>query len=887
MSTSHTQVVREIGGRAVKFEGRWGVQLGSDDLDVVPTEAIGETAPKCFQRSFLGGEPSGDVRGESAPFARRGEFPFAFRQQTHEECVGVSLQGSSNAFDLDDVDSKPHDHGQLLIRSRFDVDTCGLGDPAQGSESPGSLLELRARIDECDLDRYHHSAFILPRIDARLGTHPVQDLLKDLNEAQCEAVCYRGGPLLVVAGAGSGKTRVITRRIAYVIRSGLRSSEVLAITFTNKAAAEMRQRVEQLIGRNHAWVSTFHSLGARILRMEAVAAGLDPNFTIFDASDQLAIVREILKEIGFSGRDSSARDYLSIISNCKNAGFSPQDSENALVAEHLRVFEAYERALAANKAVDFDDLLLRTVRLLESDETVRQRFAGRFESLLIDEYQDTNRLQYRMTRLLSPASRDVCATGDPDQSIYSWRGADVRNILEFDRDFEGAKVIKLEENYRSTNRILKAASTVIRNNQGRIERELWSKLGDGEPLRLRIAMTEREEARNLAEDIKSIRRQGVTLDQIAVLYRTNSCSRLVEQAMRDANLPYVIVGAVEFYERREIKDLIAYLRLIANPSDELDFTRVLNVPARGIGAKTLEQMRSIADALQIPLVDVVSDSRFLSELKGQKTKTALLRFADLIRELRAMPRSPVLHIIDRIIDETEYRAYLRDAADPQADDRLENVEELRRAVREYDLEHPMGSLEEFLNDTALVRSRDPEESGEPCVTLMTLHSAKGLEFPHVYIVALEEGMLPHARSLDDPDGIEEERRLFYVGITRAQRRLTLSLARNRAGPSSGFTAPSRFLYELPQDCVDGALRPKSMLSFREDVTDFESSYEPDYDSGETPFETGDIVTHERFGVGRVVEMRGFGPSAQVIVDFEQSGRRKLMLEFARLRKAVR
>jgi DNA helicase-2/ATP-dependent DNA helicase PcrA len=705
-------------------------------------------------------------------------------------------------------------------------------------------------------------------------------LLADLNDAQIEAVRHRGGPLLVVAGAGSGKTRVITRRVAWLVRDGLADFQILAITFTNKAAAEMRERIAHSLGRNRATVSTFHSLGARILRVEAAAAGLDPNYTIFDDSDQVALMREVLKELGLGSRDHSPRDYLSLLSLCKNAGFTPESSDHPLVAEHARVFEVYEKALTANRAVDFDDLLLKTVLLFERDEDARRRFASRFRALLIDEYQDTNPLQYRLAKLIAPVEREICATGDPDQSIYAWRGADVRNILEFEKDFEGSRTILLEENYRSSNRILEAASAVIRNNRFRIERKLWSRLGDGEQLRLRRGGTDREEGRAITDGIRDARRDGFALDQIAVLYRTNACSRVLEQAMRDANLPYVIVGAVAFYDRREVKDLIAYLRVIANPADDVDFARVLNVPARGIGGKALETMRLEAQARGIPLSAVACEPEFAARLRTKSARQEMTRLAASIRAVRAMPRYPVAGILDRILDDVDYLEWLRSSPDPLLEERLENVEELRRAVRQYDAEHPEGSLEEFLGETVLVRSRDEVAEFGPRVTLMTLHSAKGLEFDVVFLAGLEEGLLPHSRSLENETGIEEERRLFYVGITRARKRLTLSYARSRFAPGN-FQIPSRFIDEIPPELFDAPPPSRRQLA-----TFAEPYYEPDPGSDEPPFEIGDRVVHERFGRGSVVELAGFGPAAKVTVDFDEAGRRKLVLEFARLRKGV-
>lgn len=720
-------------------------------------------------------------------------------------------------------------------------------------------------------------------------------ILADLNEAQREAVTHDGGPLLVVAGAGTGKTRVITRRIAWRIQRGLHSSQILAITFTNKAAGEMRSRVEQLIGPSRMWISTFHALGARLLRTEADAAGLSRNFTILDAGDQAAVVKDVLKELRLTGKEHRPADYLAAISRMKEAGESAPADDDPTDAEHLKVYREYEKLLAESQLLDFDDLLLRPVRLLEGNEEVRRRFASRFATVLVDEYQDTNQLQYRLARVIARDHGDICVTGDPDQSIYRWRGADIRNILEFERDFTGARVVKLEENYRSTNVILRAASAVIRNNRSRIERDLRSSLGDGERIRVLCASTEEAEARRILEGVRAALNDGYRAGDVAIFYRTNASSRSLERELRFANIPYVIVGAVAFYERREIKDLLSYLRVIANPHDAVAMTRILNVPTRGIGLRTVQRLREEAQALGVPLRDLVLDAANLSGIRPA-SRSALERFAVLQLDLLAMPRRPVLPVLDEVIQRTQYLAYLREQGDPLEEERLENVEELRRAVHEFDLRHEEGGLEEFLNETVLLRSREEDQnSAVEKITMMTLHSAKGLEFPVVFISSLEEGVLPHARSMDSEEGIEEERRLMYVGITRAQRRLTLSyaLSRSEMGGRFGPSIPSRFLAELPEELTERAggrtsyLASVAVTGSVEPVDNFgtETAFEPDYDADEPPYAAGDRVVHPSFGMGRVVRLTGFGPSAKITVRFERHGEKRLILEYARLRKA--
>lgn len=707
--------------------------------------------------------------------------------------------------------------------------------------------------------------------------------LDDLNPAQREAVTWTGGPLLVVAGAGSGKTRVITRRIAWRVAEGLRPSEVLAITFTNKAAGEMKARVDQLVGRSAAWISTFHSFGARFLRIEAEAAGLERNFTIYDAADQLTVVREVAKELRLPSARDDVYGYLDRISRWKNAGAAPiGDGEDSSDAGAL-VYRGYAQQLQLCQALDFDDLLYRTVRVLEDREDVRARFAARFKTLLIDEYQDTNRLQYRLARLLVRDHGDICATGDPDQSIYRWRGAEIRNILEFERDFPGTKVVKLEENYRSTNQILKAASAVIRNNRERIDRELRSSLGEGEAVRVWRSPNDSEEARRIAESVREEMRDGRSASDIAIFYRTNACTRVLERAMRDANVPYEIVGAVEFYERREVKDLLGYLRVLVNPYDAVDLTRIINVPSRGIGPKTLELLRRAAEAAGRPLRDQLLAEGRVPGLRAA-AELALRSFRELFRDLLASPPSPVLPLLDAILDRSDYRGWLCSQDDPASQDRLDNVEELRRALAEYDAEHPGGTLAEFLAETALLRSRQKGIEGEPRATLMTLHSAKGLEFPVVYVAALEEGIMPHSRSSDSEGGLEEERRLMYVGITRAERRLTLSCALARSFHGGGLpvlSLASRFLDEIPAELCEGDLGNR----WTESVSDPGNCYEPEACGDEPPFQVGDRVLHDHFGAGKVLDASGYGPSAKVTVAFDLAGTKRLLLEFARLKKA--
>jgi len=661
-----------------------------------------------------------------------------------------------------------------------------------------------------------------------------EDLLQDLNDAQREAVLHADGPLLVLAGAGSGKTRVIVHRIARLVRDlGVMPWHVLAVTFTNKAAGEMRERLEALLGpviTADLWVQTFHAFGARFLRREAARAGLPPSFAIYDDDDQIRLAKRVLAEAG-ADEAFSPRELLSRIDRWKNAALRPPDvqvgayDEQAVLARKLYV--RYAEALRRAGAVDFGDLLVEPVRLLEEDAALRARWAGRFRYLLVDEFQDTNPAQYRLLKLLAGARSNVCVVGDDDQAIYRWRGADVSNILGFDGDFQDTKVVKLEQNYRSTRTILDAAHAVISRARRRREKRLWTEAEGGAPLTLLVAEDEGLEGERIARAVSEERARGTAGDEIAVLYRTNAQSRPIEAALRAARIPYTIVRGTSFYDRAEVRDAAAYLRLALSPSSDLDAERVLNRPARGIGDRTVERLRAHATSRGVPLFEAIAQAGEVEGLKPQ-ARRALAEFHAVVAGLVAdVPALDAGVAVQEVLKRTGLLTQLQEAHADEATDKVENLMELVADAREFDEsllgeppprdpeEVPPPALARFLERIALLGEADGE-TPEGRVALMTLHAAKGLEFDAVFLAGLEDGTLPYERprsnetSAERAESLDEERRLCYVGMTRARKRLTLSLAHRRIGYSeSGAvyrqTEPSRFLRDLPPELFGDAV----------------------------------------------------------------------------------
>ncbi len=708
------------------------------------------------------------------------------------------------------------------------------------------------------------------------------DLLAGLNEAQREAVTHGEGPLLILAGAGSGKTRAITSRIAHlVLERGVRPSEVLAITFTNKAAGEMRERVDRLAVPRGAWVSTFHAMCARILRRDIEHLGVwTRDFTIYDTDDRQKLIRELIKSAGYDTTAYRPGDVGAFISERKNRGGGPEQGDDGFTDQlFVRVEREYDAALRKNNALDFDDLLLKVVELFEAHPGVRDQYADAFRYLLVDEYQDTNRIQYRLLRHLTALRRNIAVCGDPDQSIYAWRGADIRNILDFERDFPGARVVRLEQNYRSTQTILDAAQAVIRNNTQRKEKELWSERGAGEKLAVIECADEDDEAREIALRIRALADEGRSHDEFAILYRANFLQRALERALRLTSIPYQIVAGTEFYQRREIKDLLAYLRILVNPADNEACVRALGTPPRGVGDKSLEDLASWAADRRVSLVRACHSEEARGRIKG-RAKAALVAFSALLERLSLYSSGSAEVALSALIEETAYFEHLARTAERDEVDREQNVQELLAHAAEYDAANPQGGVRGFLQDVALVSDADGFEEGVPKVALMTLHAAKGLEFPVVFIAGVEEDLLPHARSVaGSADAIEEERRLFYVGMTRAQDQLVLSSAVTRKLYGGDvYHRPSRFLEEIPRELVQAL----------EDDADALGAFEPEPQAESSErLAVGDLVEHDAFGRGRVEQLLGMGPNARATVVFQGVGLKQLMLAYARLRKVGR
>ena len=720
------------------------------------------------------------------------------------------------------------------------------------------------------------------------GAVTADSLLAPLNPPQREAVTTTTGPLLVLAGAGSGKTRVIAHRIAYLLAiEGVNPRHVLAVTFTNKAAEEMRRRVEDLLlpaGIRPPLVATFHGACVRILRERAGQAGLKGSFVIYDEDDRQALVKEALRELDIDERTLTPAAVVHRISHCKNQMLTPTDVEQlARTPREERIaalYRLYDEKLRGAGALDFDDLLLRVVRLLETVPEALRWYRAVWTHVLVDEYQDTNRAQYRIVQLLTEEHRNLCVVGDPDQSVYRWRGADLRNILDFEKDYPDCRVVALEQNYRSTKRILDIASAVIVNNTARKDKRLWTENREGERALVYRAWDETEESAFVAQKIRALHAEGRDYRDVAVFYRTNAQSRVLEDALRRASIPHLIVGGVRFYERREVKDVVAYLRLIANPLDDVAFRRAVAAPARGVGKATLDRLAEAARVARQPLL--AACATLPADIIG-KPRRALEEFARLIAHLaerRAGLAAPAL--IDLVCAASGYRDALRAERTAEAEARLENLEELVAASEERIADEPgaeagPASLEAFLDSIALVADTDEIDAEAGGVTLMTLHSAKGLEFPVVFLTGLEEGVFPHARSLLEPEELEEERRLCYVGITRARERLMLSYALHRRIQGYGVAEPSRFLLEVPEEQLQllNARRPEPVS------VPAVGSAEPAPDE-DFPFRLGARLRHARWGEGLLVGLQREGTDVIATVHFASVGRKRLSLQYAHL-----
>jgi ATP-dependent DNA helicase UvrD/PcrA len=713
---------------------------------------------------------------------------------------------------------------------------------------------------------------------------PHEELLADLNPAQREAVLHVDGPLLVVAGAGSGKTRVLTYRVAHLIRAhGVKPNEILAITFTNNAAAEMRERLERTLGRTARaiWILTFHAACGRILRREAERLGYRSSFTIYDQADQVRVVKACLEELGKDPKRFTPRGIHSQISNAKNQLISPEEYASRVASfwdqTVAEVYELYQRRLFASNAVDFDDMLMLTVQVLERFPEALERWQSTFRHVLVDEYQDTNHAQYRFLQLLAAKHRNVFAVGDPDQSIYAFRGADIRNILDFERDFGGAEVIALEQNYRSTNAILGAANAVIDNNRDRKPKRLWSELGQGDPVEVVEVEDEHAEARFVAAEIARQVEAGNSASEISVFYRTNAQSRVLEDVLVRQGVPYQVIGGPRFYERAEIKDVVAYLAVLNNSTDAVSLMRIANRPRRGIGDTSIQRLVAHADALGISLWDATADPEAAGVAAA--SSRALRSFRTMMESLMASAQELEVDELVRAVLERSGTIEAYEAERTiEARGRIENLEELVGSAQEYRARVDEPTLAGFLEEVQLQSDQDTLGSDTAQVTLMTIHNAKGLEYRFVFLIGMEEGIFPHSRSIEDNE-VEEERRLAYVGMTRAMERLTLThaTARSLYGRRE-YNLASRFLDELPASVERERLRPASWSGYAQSSRQIAPREERDVPS----LATGDSVRHGTLGEGVVLRIE---PGGVVTVRFASDGsERRLMLDYAPLQK---
>jgi len=720
----------------------------------------------------------------------------------------------------------------------------------------------------------------------------IKALLEGLNAPQRDAVTHGEGPLLILAGAGSGKTRVLTHRIAWLVQTGrARAGELLAITFTNKAAQEMRERVELLLGHSTRgmWVMTFHAACARLLRAEAPRLGYTRQYTIYDAADSRRLIKRCIDELGVDPKRFTPAAMQHQISDAKNklrdADTYRQQVDSFFEQTVADVYELYERELHRMNAMDFDDLLVRTVNVLELFPEVRARYAAAFRHVLVDEYQDTNHAQYRLLQLLAGEHRNLAVVGDDDQSVYSFRGADITNILNFQDDYPDAEVVRLEQNYRSTQTILSVANAVITHNRGRMGKSLWTDLGEGDPVKVRELEDEHAEARFVVGEIERLVDEGVSRAEIAIFYRTNAQSRVLEDTLVRREIGYQIIGGTKFYERAEIKDAIAYLTVLSNPQDVISFTRVANSPKRGIGQTSLSRVLAHAETMGIAVWEAAAAP---SEVPGLGTAAvrAFERFMATMAFLRERleQQVPIGDLVDAILHETGYLDALEAERTIEAQGRIENLQELVEVAREFDASAEEDTLDLFLQQVALVADADSRRDDEGLVTLMTLHNAKGLEYPIVFMIGCEEGVFPHSRSLDEGT-LEEERRLCYVGITRAMRDLYLTFARRRAVfGAQNYGLPSRFLSEIPPDLTDrdGALQAIGAVAGQNIRPRAMSWSSTRSDAPSAEYRMGDDVIHAAFGDGVVV---GLEPGGIVVVRFASDGsERKLMAEYAPIQK---
>ncbi|OEF99465.1 ATP-dependent DNA helicase PcrA [Vulcanibacillus modesticaldus] len=717
------------------------------------------------------------------------------------------------------------------------------------------------------------------------------DIFSGLNSKQKEAVETINGPLLILAGAGSGKTKVLTHRIANLLRLGIPTWNILAITFTNKAAREMKERISKLVGpkAEDIWISTFHSMCVRILRRDIHHLGYSKQFTILDSGDQLSVVKQIMKELNIDVKKFEPKAILASISNAKNELKTPEVFGKTVgdffQQKVLDVYERYQARLKMNNSLDFDDLIMSTVHLFQNVPEVLEFYQKKFQYIHIDEYQDTNRAQYMLVRMLADYHQNICVVGDTDQSIYKWRGADISNILNFEEDFPKAQVIKLEQNYRSTKNIIQAANSVIKNNRQRKEKNLWTENPKGNLIAIYRANNEHDEANFISDKIQEQIKNGKRYIDFAVLYRTNAQSRVIEEAFLKANIPYKMVGGTKFYDRKEIKDILAYLRLIYNPDDDMSLRRVINVPKRGIGAATIDKIAEYANSHSISMYSAIGVVDFIG--LTARTANKVSQFRDMIEKFRQLEKSlTVTELTEKVIEDTKFLEEFKKEKSLEAESRIENIKEFLSVTIEFEKQDDDKSLENFLSEVALVSDIDQADGDTEqvdSVTMMTLHSAKGLEFPVVFLAGLEEGIFPHNRALMEEDEMEEERRLAYVGITRAEQELYISYADSRMlFGRTQMNKPSRFISEIPEELLLDLREEvkKTMVVKKRNILDTKKNIAPRDD-----WSVGDKVRHTKWGVGVIVSTKNSGDDLELQIAFSQpTGIKNLLARFAPIEK---
>lgn len=722
------------------------------------------------------------------------------------------------------------------------------------------------------------------------------ELINQLNDRQREAVLHGEGPLLILAGAGSGKTRVLTYRIAYLIKErGVFPGNILAITFTNKAANEMKERIDHLLDGNieDLWIGTFHSVCVRILRKFIDKIGYSRSFSIYDRDDQITLLKECIKELNLNKDIYKESAILSLISSLKDKQIDPDTYTNQHYNEFYNrnvgeIYALYEKRLKANNALDFDDLIVKTVKLFKSDPEVLDYYQRKFKYIFVDEFQDTNKIQYELVKLLSDRYRNICVVGDPDQSIYRWRGADITNILNFEKDFEDGCTILLEQNYRSTQNILTVANHVIKNNLSRKEKNLWTNNEEGQRVAVECLLDEREEANYVVNKIEKLLGEGYKPKDFAILYRTNAQSRTFEEILVKRNIPYKIVGGLRFYDRKEIKDILAYLRLIQNSADDLSLKRIANVPKRGIGNATIEKVEAYAGQVGESMYKVLLEIDEIPNL-STRAKSNLRFFVNMINQFMVMSKEMgIKDFIEEVINGVGYIKELEQDSSIEGQTRLDNIREFLSVAVDFEVNNPDGTLEDFLANISLLSDVDKTEDVDNAVTLLTVHSAKGLEFPVVFMVGMEEGLFPISRALEDEEELEEERRLCYVAITRAERLLFITYAKLRTIYGNiNYTLPSRFLDEIPKEYVissaDEGRKPslnKTRLLQVFDYTKEKKSSVSPRAAENKDVAVGDKVSHDKWGIGTIVQVKERDKDKELVIAFDKIGLKRLLLSIA-------